>query len=221
MNPETGEPMFYETAKNDHGLPHDPFKACLVPRPIGWISTVSREGVVNLAPFSLFNQLAEDPPFVFFAGGCRPGTGQRKDSVVNAEETGEFVFNMATYAVKDQVNLSSRYVRSGVDEFELAGPGKLPSRLVKPPRVAESPVHFECRHHVTLRMPSNTMDAAHVVIGRVVAIHIADDVIDEKGEVDLLKIRPLARLGYMDYTTVDSLFSMPIEALVNRSPVVD
>ena len=141
--------------------------------------------------------------------------------MINAEETGEFVFNMATYAVKDQVNLTSRFVRSDVDEFELAGLGKLPSRLVKPPRVAESPVHFECRHHMTLRMPSNTMDAAHVVIGRVVAIHIADDVINEKGEVDLLKIRPLARLGYMDYTTVDSLFSMPIDALVNRSPVVD
>ena len=205
--------MFYETAKNDHGLPFNPFKSCVVPRPIGWVSTVSHDGIVNLAPFSMFNQLGYDPPIVMFSGSCRPGTGRRKDSVVNAEETGEFVVSMATWGLREQVAVTSRFVDSEVDEFELAGLTKRPSRLVAPPGVAESPVHLECIFHSAMTLPSNRRESAHhVVFGRVAGIHIRDDALSEDGRIDILKIRPLARLGYLDYTSVTEVFTMEPQA---------
>ena len=139
--------MYYETAKNDHGLPHNPLKACVVPRPIGWISTVSTDGVVNLAPFSFFNILSYDPPFVVFSAGAHGTDGGKKDTVVNAEETGEFVYNMATWAQNDAMNHTALIVDRGVDELAGRGARAAPSRLVRPPRVEGSPVHFECRLH--------------------------------------------------------------------------
>ena len=205
--------MFYETAKNNHGLPFNPFKSCVVPRPIGWISTVSHDGIVNLAPFSMFNQLNYDPPFVCFSGSSRPGTGQRKDSVTNAEETGEFVVSMATYALREKISMTSQFVPPDVDEFELAGLTKLPSTLVRPPRVGESPIHLECRYHGTVSLPANRRHSRHhVVIGEVIGIHIRDDVIGSDGKIDIKKIRPLARLGYMDYTSVTEVFTMQAQA---------
>ena len=205
--------MFYSTAKNDHGLPFNPFKSCVVPRPIGWISTVSHDGIVNLAPFSMFNQLGYDPPIVFFSGSNRPGTGTRKDSVINAEETGEFVVNMATWELREQVAITSRFVEPNVDEFEVAGLNKLPSVMVRPPRVAESPVHLECTYHSTLTIPANQRHSVHhVVVGQVIGIHIRDDVLTPDGKLDVLKIRPLARLGYTDYTSVTEMFTMAPQA---------
>jgi flavin reductase (DIM6/NTAB) family NADH-FMN oxidoreductase RutF len=201
--------VFYETAKNDHGLPFNPFKSCVVPRPVGWISSISHDGIVNLAPFSMFNQLGYDPPIVFFSGANRPGTGQRKDSVTNVEETREFVVNMATYELREKVSATAQFVDPDVDEFELAGLTKLPSKLVAPPRVAESPVHLECIYHSTLTLPAHRRASIHhVVIGEVVGIHIRDDVIGADGKLDIKKIRPLARLGYMDYTSVTEVFTM-------------
>lgn len=202
--------MHYDPDRNDHGLPFNPFKACVIPRPIGWISTVSRGGVHNLAPFSQFQNLTFDPPYVMFAANQNT-LGKRKDTVVNSEETGEFVYNMATYDLREAVNRSAAEVPPEVDEFELAHVTKAPSIRVKAFRVAESPVQFECRYHQTLRLPGNgLMGTVDVVIGRVVLIHIRDDVIGADGRLDILKIRPLARLGYYDYTTVDSLFEMVI-----------
>jgi len=153
--------VFYETAKNNHGLPFNPFKSCVVPRPIGWVSTLSHDDIVNLAPFSMFNQLNYDPPFVCFSGSNRPNTGQRKDSVTNAEETGEFVVNMATYELREKVSTTAQFVDPNVDEFELAGLSKLSSNLVRPPRVAESPIHLECRYHSTLTLPANRRHSTH------------------------------------------------------------
>jgi flavin reductase (DIM6/NTAB) family NADH-FMN oxidoreductase RutF len=202
--------VFYETAKNNHGLPYNPFKSCVVPRPIGWVSTLSHDGIVNLAPFSMFNQLNYDPPIVFFSGANRPGTGQRKDSVTNAEETGEFVVSMATYELREKVSMTAQFVDPEVDEFEIAGLTKVASKLVKPPRVAESPIHLECKYHSTLTLPSNQRHSLHhVVIGQVVGIHIADDVIVD-GKIDIKRVRPLARLGYTDYTSVTEVFSMKV-----------
>ncbi|MSO92563.1 MAG: flavin reductase family protein [Rhodospirillales bacterium] len=202
--------MFYEPDKDDHGLAYNPYKACVVPRPIGWITTISVTGIVNLAPFSQFNSLNHDPPFVMFSGGSRPGGGQPKDTVINAERTGEFVVNMATWDLREAVNTTSWYVDPDVDEFELAGLEKAPSRLVKPPRVAASPIHFECKYHQTLVLPANSPETLHhVVIGRVIGVHIRDDIIMPDGKVDIVKVRPLARLGYMDYTSVDHIFEMP------------
>jgi flavin reductase (DIM6/NTAB) family NADH-FMN oxidoreductase RutF len=202
--------MFYEPEKNDHGLPHNPFKSCCIPRPIGWISTLSPEGKPNLAPFSQFQNLTFDPPYVMFAANQRT-VGGRKDSVVNAEATGEFVWNMATYAQREAVNISAMEVEPDVDEFELAKLEKLPSELVKPWRIKGAPVHFECKYHQTVRLPGNgLMGTADIVIGEVIGIHIADDFITDDGRIDVLKARPIARLGYYDYTSIESTFEMVI-----------
>ena len=202
--------MYYEPGKIPHGLKHDPFKSCVVPRPIGWISTIDREGRHNLAPFSQFQNVTFDPPIVMFSAN-QDSKGVRKDSVRNAEDTGEFVWNMATWDLRDAVNISAQEVPANVDEFELAGLTKLPSRLVKPARVKGSPIQFECLYLNTLRFPGNgPMGSADVVFGKVVAIHIDDDVLDENGLVDVLKIRPIARMGYFDYTSVESKFRMII-----------
>jgi flavin reductase (DIM6/NTAB) family NADH-FMN oxidoreductase RutF len=202
--------MYYEPVITPHGVPHDPFMSCVVPRPIGWISTVDREGRHNLAPYSQFQNVTFNPPIVMFSAN-QDTSGQRKDSVRNAEDTGEFVWNMATYELREAVNISAQELPHGVDEFERAGLAKLPSRKVKPARVAGSPIQFECVYLNTLRFPGvPPMGTADVVFGRVVAVHIDDDVLTPEGLVDVLKIRPLARMGYFDYTTVDSKFQMVI-----------
>ncbi len=200
--------MFYEPQKNDHGLRFAPFKSCVVPRPIAWISTVNARGVVNLAPFSQSNILGWDPPYVMFSAFTR-FDGRRKDSVANAEETGEFIFNMATYALRDAVVLTSAIEEAGLDEMAQAGLTPVPSRLVKPPRVAECPISLECKHYQTTILPSDTEGLFNsVVVGRVVGIHIDDSVITSTGKIDVAKIRPLARLGYLDYTSVTDVFEM-------------
>jgi flavin reductase (DIM6/NTAB) family NADH-FMN oxidoreductase RutF len=202
--------MYYQPGTTNHGLPRDPFKSCVIPRPIGWISTISREGLHNLAPFSQFQNLTFDPPYVMFASN-QTTKGRRKDTVVNTEQTGEFVWNMATYELREAVNKSAEEVAPDVDEFELSGVTKAPSRIVRPCRVAESPIHFECVYHQTIRLPGNgTMGTVDIVFGRVIGIHIKDEVIGPDGCIDVLKIRPIARLGYHDYTSVESIFQMVI-----------
>ena len=209
--------MFYDALENRHGLPHDPWKSIMVPRPVGWISTVSREGIVNLAPYSFFNALGDDPHYVYFA------SGGRKHSLKNAEETGEFVCVLATYDLREQMNATSAGVDYGIDEMRLAGLTPAPSRLVKPPRVAESPISIECRYHATLSLPGrpgSRKEPYHCVIGLVVGIHIDDHLI-RNGRIDVPTLKPIARLGYMDYTVVtsDSMFSMDrpsAEALLKR-----
>ena len=202
--------MFYEPAKNNHGLAHDPFKSCVVPRPIGWISTVGIDGVHNLAPYSQFQNLTFDPPFVMFAANQTPD-GRRKDTVVNAEQSGEFVHNMVTYELREAMNVTARQVPPEVDEFDLAGLTKAPSRLVKPPRVAESPVNLECRYRQTVRLQGKSaIGTVDIVIGEVIGIHIKDEFIQPDGKLDIPKIRPVARLGYYDYTIVDTVFEMVI-----------
>ena len=204
--------MYYDPDKNDHGLAHSPFKSCVVPRPIGWISTKSPEGIDNLAPYSQFQNLNFDPAYVMFSAGQSTLAG-RKDTVANIEATGEFVYNMATYDLRDAVNRSAAEVPPEVDEFELAGVTKVPSVRVEPYRVAESPIQFECRYHETIRLPGNGpkgKGSIDVVIGRVVLVHIRDDVIRPDGRIDIARIRPLARLGYYDYTSVESIFEMVI-----------
>jgi len=201
--------MYYETHKNDHGLRYNPLKACVAPRPIGWMTTIDADGRVNLAPFSFFNLLSYDPPFVLFSAGVHEVDGERKDTVANVEATGEFVYNMATWAQKDQMNDTARIVERGVDEMAAVGLEPLPSRLVRPPRVKGSPVHFECRLHQILVLPGRIPSADHrLVIGQVVAVHIDDAALTADGRVDLIKLRPIARLGYKDYVAVDAIFEM-------------
>ena len=198
--------MHYDTAQRDHGLPHDPFKALVVPRPIGWVSTIGKDGVANLAPYSFFNAVSDRPPMLMFSSG---GT---KDSLRNILDTGEFTCSIATWALREAMNLSSAPVAPGVDEFALAGLGKADSRWVRPPRVAESPAAFECRLWKTLPMPPHKPGAEPsytVIFGHVVGIYI-DDAFIKDGLVQSGAMRPLARLGYLDYSvlTPESLFTL-------------
>ena len=201
--------MFYETARNDHGLPYNPYKSIVVPRPIGWITTLDPDGVVNLAPYSQFNNLGYDPPYVMFSSGSEFGVGGPKDSARNALLGGEFVCNMATWELREQINTTAQMVAPDVDEAEMAGLEMVPSRMVAPPRVKASPVHLECKYHATLTLPGNSVDnIVYLVVGEVVGVHISDDVITDEGKIDILKCRPLARMGYFDYTSVESVFEM-------------
>ncbi|MGI9388290.1 MAG: flavin reductase family protein, partial [Methyloligellaceae bacterium] len=158
---------------------------------------------VNLAPYSFFNACGTDPHYVMFA------SGGRKDSQRNAEETGEFVCLLATYDLKDKMNATSAQVDADIDEMKLAGLTPVPSTLVRPPRAKESPVAFECRYHQTISLPGKNGEQSvySMVLGQVLGIHIDDGVIAD-GLVDVSKMRPIARLGYQDYSVVDTIFTL-------------
>jgi flavin reductase (DIM6/NTAB) family NADH-FMN oxidoreductase RutF len=199
--------LFYEP-RLGHGLSHDPFKACVAPRPIGWISTLSAEGVPNLAPFSYFNAVLDAPPTVMFSATGPHRDGPLKDTAANAIATGEFVYNIATWELREAMNRTSAAVGREVDEFALAGLEKAPSRIVKPPRVAASPIQFECRTVHVLSLPTSRPEIENrIVFGEVVGVHL-DESILTGGLVDLTKVRPVARCGYQDFAVVESLFAL-------------
>ncbi len=202
--------MHYAPGREACPLPYAPFKACTVPRPIGWLSTISAKGVPNLAPFSQWQNLTFDPPMVMFAAN-QMSDGTRKHTVVNAEETGWFVWNMATYDLREAVNISAMEVPEDVDEFERAGVTKEACIDAPCPRVAESPAHFECRYLSTHRLRgSSNHGTVDVVYGEVVRIHIRDEVLTPDGRLNIPLIKPIARLGYYDYTVVEKTFEMRI-----------
>ncbi|NQV98655.1 MAG: flavin reductase family protein [Rhodospirillales bacterium] len=198
--------MFWKTSE-PHGLPHNPFKSCVVPRPIGWISSISADGHINLAPYSFFNGLAGEPPLVMFSNNGSPQKAA-KDTLRNVEATGEFVCNMATWDLRDKMNASSAPVDADTNEFEIAGLEMAPSELVKPPRVKDAPIHMECVYVDTMELPCETPGGRNVlVVGRVIGIHIKDAYMTD-GMVDIERIRPLARMGYQDYTAVEKVFTL-------------
>ena len=199
--------MFFDDHRK-HGLRHNPFKALVAPRPIAWVSSVSAGGIANLAPFSYFNACADRPPTVMFAPNNPRPNGEGKDTLRNIEQTNEFVVNLAGYDLREPMNLTSAHVDASVDEFELAGLTPAPSVHVKAPRVEEAPVSLECRFLTRLRLPSDhSAIENNVVIGQVVGTHIADRIIRD-GMIDMAAYRPVARLGYMDYTSVETVFEM-------------
>ena len=208
--------MHYNTTLNNHGLASDPFKACVGPRPIAWVSTISKDGRDNLAPFSQFNNLSFDPPMVMISmqhGGSEENS-YRKDTLNNIEDTGFFVYNIVPYALKDQMNLTAR--PGDDDEFERAGLTKADCIQVPCHRVAESPIQFECEYVQTIHFPSKSnRGIIDMVIGRVLEVHIADEVLTD-GRVDFTKIRPLGRLGYFEYTVVDNVFSMSVPGMTAK-----
>ena len=183
------ERHFYEPSAG-HGLAHDPLNSIVAPRPIGWVSTVSATGKRNLAPYSFFNLFNYRPPIIGFSSVTA------KDSLANARETGEFVWNLATFDLKDQLNRSSASVAAEVDEFDLAELESAPSRLVKPDRVAASPVQFECRVSdiVQLKAADGTTANAWLVLGEVVGVHI-DLAMLEDGVYVTERARPIMRGG--------------------------
>ena len=195
--------MFYEVAKG-HGLPHDPFKALVAPRPIGWISAMSAQGAVNLSPYSYFNAFSDRPHIVGFS------SAGRKDALSFVEETGEFVCNLATFALRERMNATSAPLPRGESEISHSGLTPAPCRLVKPPRVAESPVALECRWLQTVPLKPLDGEANHfLVLGQVVGVHIDDRFIVD-GIVDTAAMRPIARAGYREYfvATPETRFAM-------------
>jgi len=196
--------MFYACDARDRCiLPHDPFKAIVAPRPIGWITSISGKGEVNLAPYSFFNGVNSRPPLVMFA------SEGRKDSVRNIEETGEFVCNLATWDLREAMNETSAPMPHGENEMLRAGLAPAPSVLVKPPRVAAAPCALECRLVRIVRLETHRHEPvdAHVVFGEVVGVHIDERFIVD-GVLDTAALRPVARCGYDQYAVVEGLFSM-------------
>ncbi len=198
--------MHYETASNDHGLRHDPFKALIVPRPIGWVTTISSEGVLNVAPYSFFNGVSDRPPMVMFS------VAGRKDSLTNIEATGDCTCSISTRALADAMNITSAPVHADVSEFDLAKLPHTASRLVKTPRISASPAALECRHWKSIALPGSKDPATTgytLVLAAVVAIYIDDSFVKD-GIVDSGAMEPLARLGYMDYMSFDnqSIFTL-------------
>lgn len=202
--------MFIDPAVNmkPEPLRYSPFKALVVPRPIGWISTVSAAGELNLAPFSFFNGVSDDPPCVMYCPNGTHPDGGPKDSLKNVQETGEFVFNLCNWELREKMNLTAAHLPRSVDEMAEAGLAAAPCEKVAPPRVADAPAAFECRYLQTVDLPvGRGGKQSHVVIGEVIGIHIDESVIAD-GIVEIGLLRPVARLGYMDYAVVDESFTM-------------
>ena len=199
--------MFYKTSE-PHGLPHNPFKSCVAPRPIAWVSSLHPDGTINLAPYSFFNALSSDPPMVMISFNGYHQHGGEKDTLYNIKACGEFVVNMVPLALKDAMNVTTANLAREIDELALAGLTTEDSKLVKPPRVKESPIHLECEFFQEIQLPCTLPDSINtMIIGSVLGVHISDEVLVD-GLIELSRIKPLARLGYMQYTAVDELFTL-------------
>jgi len=186
--------MFYRPRDRNHGLPHDPFTAIVGPRPIGWITSMSSKGEINLAPYSFFNSVSSDPPMIMFA------SDGRKDTITFVEETGEFVCNLATWDLREAVKETSWTFPSGVNEMAAVGLEAVPSLLVKPPRVKAAPCALECKWLRTLRLDDIDGKPAprFIAFGQVIGVHIDERFIKD-GLVDTAAMKPIMRAGYHDY----------------------
>lgn len=195
--------MFYDPRTEHHGLPHNPWLAMIVPRPIGWISSAAADGTPNLAPYSCFNAVSGRPPHLMFS------SDDGKDSITNAQETGYFCANIATYDLREQMNQSSAVYAPEVDEFEAAGLTAVPCRNIPVMRVAESPISIECKlaQVITLTPSSGLPSSSRIAIGEVVGIHIDERVLKD-GLVDVELLQPLGRMGYREYTVPPRSFEM-------------
>jgi flavin reductase (DIM6/NTAB) family NADH-FMN oxidoreductase RutF len=193
--------VIYSATKPDLGLAHDPFKAIVAPRPIGWITALSAQGEVNLSPYSFFNAISSRPNIVMFS------SESKKDAVSFIEETGEFTCSLVTKALAPAMSLTSAPLPRGVSEYAHAGLAMAPSRFVKPPRVAGTPAALECKliSVQQLRDLEGKMLSCWLVLGQVVGIFI-DDAFVREGRFDTAGARPVARCGYADYAEVTSLF---------------
>ncbi|GGC71744.1 flavin reductase family protein [Chelatococcus reniformis] len=195
--------MFYDAAARPSSIRHDPLKALVVPRPIGWISAVSAKGEVNLAPYSFFNAVATSPGIVAFS------SGGYKDSVAFIDETREFVCNIATFDLRHAMSETSAPLPRGESEFDVAGLEMEPSALVAPPRVKGIAAALECRWLSTTELADigGQPTGWWLVLGQVVGVYIDDRFVTD-GIVDTAAMRPIARLGYRDYAVVDEVFSI-------------
>ena len=199
--------MFFDTRLNNHKLPYNPFKSCVIPRPIGWISSISSQNIVNIGPYSYFNAVSDIPPVIMFASAWKED-GSKKDSLRNIEETKEFVVNIATYDLHEEVNQTSASLPYNVSEAEQFNLKMIPSNLVKVPRIKLSPISLECKFISTFVPEIDGKKVSSIVVfGHVIGINIDDNIITN-GKIDTTKLKPLARLGYDEYTVVKELFKM-------------
>jgi flavin reductase (DIM6/NTAB) family NADH-FMN oxidoreductase RutF len=202
----TTKDLHYYEPKNGHGLKHDPFNAIIAPRPIGWISSRDGKGNVNLAPYSFFNGFCYTPPIIGFS------STSWKDTVQNVKDTGEFVWNLATLDLAKHMNATAAHVASDVSEFQIAGLTAIPSKLVNVPRVAESPVAFECKLTQIIQLQGANGEKANawLTLGEVVAVHIDKAMIRDGVYITALA-KPIVRAGRRgDYFTVkpEDMFEM-------------
>lgn len=201
---KTNTDSYYYAAAEGHGLAHDPVKAIVAPRPIGWISTVDLQGRPNLAPYSFFNMFSSNPQILGFS------SEGRKDSLRNAEDTGEFVWNLATRDLAKAMNLTSGRYDRGVDEFVIAGLTPATSRCVSAPRVAESPASLECKvvDIVRLRTLEGSPMNCFLVLGQIVGVHISPRYLKD-GLFDTFAAQPIMRGGYQgEYAHIGDKFEM-------------
>ena len=198
--------MFYEPNK---GMPFDidPFKALIFPRPIGWISSVNRKGIANLAPYSYFNAVTDEPPQIMFCANGGSSHYKYKDSLSNILSTKEFVVNFATSSTRNQMNNSSKDFKPDEDEFILSKLKKKKSKLVRAPSVKDSPVNLECKLVKTIKLKSDSKKISTMIIGEVIGIFIKDKFI-KNNRVNSVSMRYIARMGYSEYTTVASKFDL-------------
>lgn len=202
--------MKYNPTTEGSGLPHSPFKSCTVPRPIGWLSSVDPDGKENIAPYSQWQNLTFDPPMVMFSANHYPD-GRRKDTVLNAEQTGWFCWQMATYDLREQVNISAMALPHEESEWDNLSVTKEYADNYPIPMVKESPVKFECRYLSTHRLMGDShVGSVDIVFARVEKIHINEEFITPDGRLDIPRIKPIARCGYFDYAVVEDTFEMRV-----------
>ena len=199
--------MEFNCQQTDETLLYKLLTGTIIPRPIGWVSTIDNKGINNLAPFSYFNMVSSNPPCVMFS--TRRDNNKNKDTLNNVLQTKEFVINLVTLDNVEQMNATAAFVNATIDEFKLANLTAIDSVSVKPKRVKESPVHFECEmiHHYFIK-DNNGNETACVVIGQIKNIHIDDSILMENNRIDLDKYKPVARLAGSNYGTIGEIFSI-------------
>lgn len=179
----------------------------IAPRPIAWVSTVSRDGKHNLAPFSFFNGVSSKPPALLFVCSREAG-GHKKHTLINVEETGQFVVNIVPEHLAEVMNITATEYPNGVSEFEKAGLTPVPADRVVAPRLKESPVSFECERLELVHVGGDEVGAATIIVGHILRVHV-DDAIVTDGKVDYEKFHPIGRMGGMEYTRTRDRFTMP------------
>ena len=197
--------MQFDPDELEHTAIYKLLTGSVIPRPIGWISTVDVNGINNLAPFSYFNAVGDDPPHIMFSTGI--GNNTNKDTLNNVLANKEFVVNMVTESLTEQMNMTAQSVHSKVDEFELAGLTPVPSLKIKPMRVKESPINFECEmvHHYFLE--NHKYGGACIIIGRIVMMHFENDILLDNYKINLENYKPVSRLAGSNYAKIGELFS--------------
>lgn len=180
----------------------------VVPRPIAWVSTVNEQGQPNLAPFSFFNAVCTRPPTLLFCPGVRGLDGATKDTLRNIRSSGEYVINVVTEATAEAMNKTATELPADMNEFEFAGLAQSPSVKVKPPRVAASPVNFECQLRQIVDVGDGQPGSGWIVIGEIVHLHVADEVLLPEYKIDIRALQPVGRLAGYGYARINDIFEM-------------